>query len=324
MAFLLVLLGMVVAVVMAWQVDWHGLRGQVLDTPRGSAPAALPYVTNDVVNLRSGPATSFEILDVIDGEIPVTVTGDLRQGFLPVSVNGREAWIAADYLTPAPAGQTAADIDVAQVSEGLATRSGLLETANAAPLVEEPAVATEPVAATEPEPETGDEPLPTEAPVEPAARETEAVEAPAESTEAVTVAVDEPVAPTGEKWIEVDRSTAMVTLHHGDTIVATYQGKIGRDPSPDGYYSTAIGTFHVYMKNKELTETPFVEGVYLTDFVGFDPERSNGFHSPVRDAQGNVVNTQGTVTMGCVRLEADAAEELFDFADIGMRVEIHD
>ncbi|HVL24059.1 MAG TPA: SH3 domain-containing protein [Thermomicrobiales bacterium] len=320
MASLLVLAGMVAAVVMAWQVDWQGLRGQVLVTPRDPAPAALPYVTNDVVNLRSGPATSFAILEVLDGETPVTVTGDLRQGFLPVSVNGRDAWIAADYLTPASSRESAAtDIDVAQVSGQLATRSGLLETANAAPLViEEPAVVTEPA------PPVVDAPLPTEAPVEPTEAVTQAIETPAEPTEAVTIAGDEPVAPTGEKWIEVDRSTAIVTLHHGDTIIATYQGKIGRDPSPDGYYSTAIGTFHVYMKNKELTETPFVEGVFLTDFVGFDPERSNGFHSPVRDARGNVVNTQGTVTMGCVRLEADAAEELYAFAEIGMRVEIHD
>jgi len=296
--------------VLAWQVDGRLPRLRIADPAREEVAASLPNVTSDVVNLRSGPATSYEILDVLDMRTPVTVTGAAREGFLPVSVDGRDAWIAADYLTPAP-GDT-----IAGVTEQVATRSGLLQTANAAPaVIDEPVDLTEELS--QPETEVVAEPATGPAP------EVVATEPPVVATEPVTRAVEEP-GPTGEKWIEVDRSTALVTLHHGDTIVATYQGKIGRDPSPDGYYSTAVGTFHVFMKNRQLTETPFVEGVYLTDFVGFDSERSNGFHSPVRDAAGNVVETQGTVTMGCVRLDEQAAKDLYDFAFIGMRVEIHD
>jgi uncharacterized protein YraI len=303
---LLTLTALAIAVVVAWRVDWL----------RDSAPLSQAYITNDVVNLRSGPATSFQVLDVLDTQTAVQVTGDLRQGFLPVSVDGQEAWIAADYLTPEGATEAATETEsgdtvaaVMDASEGVATRSGLIETANAAPaVVDAPSV--------EPEPDGA----PTNVPVEVSAPDP-AID---EQTEPATEMDDEPAVPGGERWVEVDRSTALVTLHHGDSIVATYQGKIGRDPSVDGYYSTAVGTFHVFSMNKELTETPFVEGVYLTDWVGFDPERSNGFHSPVRDADGYVVNTQGAVTMGCVRLEAQAAESLFDFAFIGMRVEIHD
>jgi len=130
--------------------------------------------------------------------------------------------------------------------------------------------------------------------------------------------------PAQERWIDVDRTTGAVSLHEGASIVAVYTGRTGRDPSADGFYSTALGTFHVFSMNKDLAETPFADGVYLTDWVGFDPQRSNGFHSPTRDALGNTQPTQNPTTLGCVRLDADAAAAVFDFAYIGMRVEIHD
>lgn len=128
----------------------------------------------------------------------------------------------------------------------------------------------------------------------------------------------------GEKWIEVNRTDRTVTLHNGEIVVAQFDALIGKDPAADGYYSTAIGTYHVHVKEKSLVETPFADGVFLTDFVGFDPARSNGFHSPVRDANGNVVVTGGTATLGCVRLSEADAITLFEFATIGMRVEVHD
>ena len=86
MAFLLVLAGMAVAAVLAWQAGWQLPRLRVVDPGPDGAVASLPYVTSDVVNLRSGPATSYQILDVLDVQTPVTVTGDARQGFLPVSI----------------------------------------------------------------------------------------------------------------------------------------------------------------------------------------------------------------------------------------------
>lgn len=137
---------------------------------------------------------------------------------------------------------------------------------------------------------------------------------------------DPPAAVVGgqERWIDVDRTTGVVTLHEGASTMMAFVGKTGRDPSVDGFFSTALGTFHVFSMNEELAETPFAEGVYLTDWVGFDPERSNGFHSPARDASGNVQTFQNATTMGCVRLDEDAAEAVFDFSFIGMRVEIHD
>ena len=134
------------------------------------------------------------------------------------------------------------------------------------------------------------------------------------------VLVKEPV----EHWIDVNRTTATVTLFAGDTAIASFAGKIGRDPSSDGFYATAIGTFHVYSMNKGLAPTPFADDTWLSDWVGFDPERKNGIHSPVRDEFGNEKPWQNPATLGCVRLDAAAAVTVFEFAEIGMRVEVHD
>lgn len=130
--------------------------------------------------------------------------------------------------------------------------------------------------------------------------------------------------PGGERWIEVDRGTAAITLHEGGRVVATFKGTVGGDRSNDGYYATAPGTFHVYSMSQELTWTPFADDGYITDWVGFDPARSNGFHSPIRDESGVEKPVQSPVTKGCVRLTGGDAAAVFAFASIGMRVEVHD
>jgi lipoprotein-anchoring transpeptidase ErfK/SrfK len=130
-------------------------------------------------------------------------------------------------------------------------------------------------------------------------------------------------APAGEHWIDVDRGSATVTLFIGDQAQASFPAKIGWDLSDDGFYSTAVGTYHVFTMNGGLSSTPFVDDVYMTEFVGFDPNRHNGFHSPIRDADGTIRSHQNATTLGCVRLDEQAASELFTFAFIGMRVEIH-
>lgn len=152
-----------------------------------------------------------------------------------------------------------------------------------------------------------------------------AAEQPESEAPDVPVAVEsnlatEPV----EHWIDVNRTTATVTLFAGDSAIASFAGKIGRDPSADGFYATAVGTYHVYSMNKGLAPTPFADDTWLSDWVGFDPERKNGIHSPVRDEFGNEKPWQNPATLGCVRLDAAAAVTVFEFAEIGMRVEVHD
>ncbi|MEA2513222.1 MAG: hypothetical protein QOJ59_2709 [Thermomicrobiales bacterium] len=125
-----------------------------------------------------------------------------------------------------------------------------------------------------------------------------------------------------DRWIDVNRSTQEVTLYEGDVAVASYWGSLGWDQSDDGYYATATGTYYVYGKWSDLSWTDYGQA-FITDWVAFDPERNNGFHSWSLDGDGNVIAGGDGPTGGCVALEPWAAEAVYDFAEVGMRVEVH-
>ena len=125
-----------------------------------------------------------------------------------------------------------------------------------------------------------------------------------------------------ERWIDVNRTTGLVTLYEGDAVYAAYWGSLGWDRSDSGFNSTAVGTYSVYRMHQPLEYTAFANA-YITDWVGFDPDRLNGFHSWTRDANGNVLPNGAGLTAGCVGLEPSQARALYDFAYIGMRVEVH-
>lgn len=261
-------------------------------------PERTAVVATDVLNVREAASVDSAILAALPNGQPVKVVGDPVNGFLPVAYGTGRAWMAAEYLSVGEESIAdgwrspviVQDIDAVDPKESdLAAVDPVV-----APMTDGPDPASGGPDMTAPH--LGDDPAPA-------------------SEDGWT---------SDERWIEVDRDTATVILHDGTTIVETFHGKVGGDPSDDGYYSTALGTFHVYSMSKELTETPFAEDVYLTDWVGFDPERNNGFHSPVRDASGAEQAAQNPTTLGCVRLDAAAAEEMFAFAYIGMRVEIHE
>jgi len=253
-------------------------------------------VATDALNVRDGASLDAAVIDTLPLGSELEVLGGARNGFTPVRHGSVEAWTATAFLTvsgSSPPGEPAVPAE----DPGVREERSVIETG----------------------PRRAEE-LPTET-----AQEAPPLDADdANSTGPVDPGSPVQASADFEPWIDVDRSTGIVTLHDGQTAVATYEGKIGKDPSPDGFYSTAVGTFHVYSMNRALTETPFAEGVYLTDWVGFDPERSNGFHSPVRDEWGNVQPVQNPTTLGCVRLDVDAAAAVFEFSSIGMRVEIHD
>ncbi len=125
-----------------------------------------------------------------------------------------------------------------------------------------------------------------------------------------------------ERWIDVDRGSGTVTLYIGDVAQETLWGSMGWEQTDDGFYATANGTYYVFAKNQSLTYTSWA-GAYITDWVGFDPSRSNGFHSYTKDADGNVIAGGDGPTGGCVALESWAADEVYAFASYGMRVEVH-
>ncbi len=284
--------------------------------PEGNSSHWQAVVTEDDVNVRAGATTESTVIGLLMARQPVTVTGEQSGEYLPVNVDGHSGWVAADYLS--------GDLAVNDQGSGSAQIGGDADRVAAISATEPPVVALS-SATVPPEPtptedtsvplvEPTTEVFPTAAPALPAPGEPD----PSNASEGAPAATD------GERWIDVDRTTAVVTLYVGDQAQDSFQGKIGRDPAVDGFYSTAVGTYHVYSMQEGLSSTPFVEDVYLSDWVGFDPVRKNGFHSPVREADGSERVTQNPTTMGCVRLKADDAVSLFDFADIGMRVEIHD
>jgi hypothetical protein len=97
---------------------------------------------------------------------------------------------------------------------------------------------------------------------------------------------------------------------------------MGYDQSDAGYYATAIGTYYVYAKYAPLAWTDYGQA-FIADWVAFDPDRNNGFHSWSMDGDGNVLPWGDGATGGCVALEPSAAAAVYDFAEIGMRVEVH-
>lgn len=125
-----------------------------------------------------------------------------------------------------------------------------------------------------------------------------------------------------ERWIDVNRSAQRVTLMIGDQAQASYSAAMGYDGSADGFYATAVGTYYVYSMSAALTYTDWA-GAYIMDWVGFDPDRANGFHSYTMDANGNVIAGGDGPTGGCVATSPGEAAEIYNFAAIGMRVEVH-
>ena len=125
-----------------------------------------------------------------------------------------------------------------------------------------------------------------------------------------------------EEWIDVDRTRRTVTLYRGTTIVKAYAAEVSADASSHGFLSTAVGTYYVYSMTEELSYTPYGNS-YIRYWVGFDPNRENGFHSWEMDSQGNLLDEASRATQGCVSTPPTIARAIFDYADYGMRVVVH-
>jgi hypothetical protein len=138
---------------------------------------------------------------------------------------------------------------------------------------------------------------------------------------ALTVSDGPATDPSGERWVDVNRSTSDVHLMIGETVVDTFQASLGRDQG-EGFYATASGTYSIYSKVEGLSYTPYANA-YIEYWAGFDPERDNGFHAWTMDANGNVIDGGWGPTGGCVATRPEDAAVIFNFVDIGTRVEIH-
>ena len=82
--------------------------------------------------------------------------------------------------------------------------------------------------------------------------------------------------------IETKLSPAFSTK--GIEPVAAFPASLGFDPSDSGFYATAIGTYYVYEMYAGLNWTDWGQA-WIWDWIGFDPDRQNGFHSYPMDQQ---------------------------------------
>jgi hypothetical protein len=126
---------------------------------------------------------------------------------------------------------------------------------------------------------------------------------------------------SGEHWIDVNRSSGAVTLYIGNEAQDVFWGSLSRSQGED-YWATASGTYYVYAMNADLTYSEFANN-YITHWVGFDPDRRNGFHSWVKYSDGAYTPGGSGYSGGCVMLPNSAAAAVYDFSFIGMRVEVH-
>jgi hypothetical protein len=132
----------------------------------------------------------------------------------------------------------------------------------------------------------------------------------------------ESVAPSEGRWIDVDVTAFVVRLMDGDSVVQEIAPvAVGEQVDTGAYLSTQTGLFHIYNKVEGLAyDAPY--DTYISHWVGFDPAKDNGFHSFLKDADGNVVDAAtGRVSNGCIR--TGGAEAIFAFAEIGMPVYVH-
>lgn len=111
-----------------YPVRYHGVRGWAHGgwlTPVDAAGRAVIAKTD--VYLRRGPGKNHAWITIIDQGSRVLVTGDARNGFLPITYSQRTGWGAAQYFaSPAPAGLKA-KVRALLVEAGLGEQWGVAD-----------------------------------------------------------------------------------------------------------------------------------------------------------------------------------------------------
>ncbi len=129
---------------------------------------------------------------------------------------------------------------------------------------------------------------------------------------------------TNGRWIDLNLGDGYTRLMQGRSILKEIPSAwgYGTPGAADDYFSTPPDRYFVYEKYDYLHYDETYSTGYFRGWVGFDPERANGFHSFILDAQEKVIDLRlGPVSHGCVRVEDWRA--VYDFAQVGMPIMIH-
>ncbi len=146
--------------------------------------------------------------------------------------------------------------------------------------------------------------------------------APAAATQAPQPTPAPSSVPTAGRWIDVDVTRYVVSLMEGPRVMKVIAPVgVGTQIDTGAYESTQTGLFYVYVKTPGLQYDPPYK-TYISDWVGFDAAKANGFHSFLKDDLGKVVDpSTGRISNGCIRTGDSVA--IYDFAEIGMPVLVH-
>ncbi len=270
------------------------------------------YVDTDVLYLRAEPSTAGSVIaEMVGGDYVAVIDGPTNDGWYFIDYAGYQGWAFGAFLSVggAPGWESASSdavggddgtvwvaTDALNVRTGPSTDSGVLGTVGQGQSLEVVGAAVD-----------GFYPV-------------------SYGWDTGWVTAEflswSPVGGGQERWIDVDRSSGVVSLMVGNESISAFWGAMGFDLTDDGFYATANGTYYVYDKNAALTWTDWAKG-YIEYFVAFDPDRFNGFHSYTMDKRGRVIEGGDGPTGGCIALDPGLAEALFDFATFGTRVEIH-
>ncbi len=246
-------------------------------------------------NMRTGPGVGYAVIRYIGAGQLVAIVGGTQAGYQAIAYGGQHGWIANGSIASSAAvvGPAAAVLDVVNLRAGPSTSHAVLTVL--------PVAATVTLLGSE---QNGFRKVDYGGTVG--------------WVYGIYLREDKPAS---DRWIDVDRSSGVVRLMQGNTVLASYQASMSRDQSTYGYWATALGTYRVYVKWQPLTYDALGDG-YIRNWVGFDRYRANGFHSYVRDAYGKVLPGGTGQSLGCIRLPTGAEDAVFAFAQIGMRVVI--
>lgn len=131
------------------------------------------------------------------------------------------------------------------------------------------------------------------------------------------------VTASGPKRVEIDVSTQHMYAWQGDTLVYEFVISTGRGP-----YQTRRGTFPI--KSKVPMAYSSAYNLYMPNWLGlYDVGRfENGIHGlPTSERTGRQLwaGVLGRpVSFGCVVMDLDDAQLLYDWVDLGTPVVIHD
>ncbi len=87
-----------------------GVVGVAVNIPAQAASAAATYATTANLNVRTGPSTSTKILTTLKKGTKVTGTGSVSKDWLPITYDGKKAYVCADYLKKSAASSSSSSV----------------------------------------------------------------------------------------------------------------------------------------------------------------------------------------------------------------------